>query len=143
VEKSSLKSPSDDVLLVFSIVHCLSLANPILAGDPVGSGTTAMCAKSTVAANFSRCAARMKTVKSQWNALEPTRCEAQYYSNNADDRGEYRIDVVVVANKAERERTAEMDSDCCCLPTRRWTSIFGSWKNGVGFAPGGLRISNS
>ena len=64
----------------------------------------------------------MKTVKSQWKAVEPTRCEAQYYSNNADERGEYRIcriDVVVVANKAERERTAEMDGDCCCSLTRR------------------------
>jgi hypothetical protein len=113
---------SDDVLFVFSIVYCVSLANPISAGAPVGSGTTATCAKSTVAANFSRCAARMKTVKSQWKAVEPTRCEAQYYSNNADERGEYRIcriDVVVVANKAERERTAEMDGDCCCSLTRR------------------------
>jgi hypothetical protein len=61
-------------------------------------------------------------MKSQWKAVEPTRCEAQYYSNNADERGEYRtcrIDVVVVANKAERERTAEMDGDCCCSLTRR------------------------
>ena len=35
-----------------------------------------------------------------------------------------RIDVVVVANKAERERTAEMDGDCCCSLTRRadWDS---------------------
>jgi hypothetical protein len=29
-------SPSDDVLLVFSIVYCVSLANPISAGVSVG-----------------------------------------------------------------------------------------------------------
>jgi hypothetical protein len=82
----------------------------------------------------------MKTVKSQWKAIEPTRCEAQYYSNNADERGEYRtcrIDVVLVANKAERERTAVMEGACCCSLTRRadfdfwrlekWSGIHAGW----------------
>ena len=61
--------------------------------------------------------ARTKTMKSQWKIVEPTRFEVQYYSNNADDMGEYRtcrIDVVVVVNKVEEERTAVMDDACCC-----------------------------
>ena len=61
--------------------------------------------------------ARTKTMKSQWKIVEPTRFEVQYYSNNADDTGEYRtcrIDVVVVVNKVEEERTAVMDDACCC-----------------------------
>jgi hypothetical protein len=56
-------------------------------------------------------------MKSQWKIVEPTRVEVQYYSNNADDTGEYRIcriDVVVVVNKVEKERTAVMDDACCC-----------------------------
>jgi hypothetical protein len=118
---------SDDVLFVFSIVYCVSLANQISAGVPVRSGTSATCANLTVAANFSLCAARMKTVKSQWKAVEPTRCEAQNYSNNADERGEYRkcrIDVVVVAKKAKRESSC----DGCRLLL-------------IADTPGGLRFS--
>jgi hypothetical protein len=86
-------------------------------------------------------------MKSQWKAVEPTRCEAQYYSNNVDERGEYRacrIDIVVVANKAERDRTAMMEGACCCSQTRQADFDFWTLENGVGFAPGpgGLRISN-
>ena len=89
---------------------------------------------------FSRCAVLMKTMKSQWKIVEPTRCEAQYYSSKADERGEYRtcrIDVVVVANKVERERTAVMEGACCCSLTRRvdfdfrrlekWSGICARW----------------
>jgi hypothetical protein len=75
-------------------------------------------------------------MKSQWKIVEPTRFEVQYYSNNADDTGEYRtcrIDVVVVVNKVEEERTAVMD-DALLLRTavRRVDSEF-RWA-----APGGL-----
>jgi hypothetical protein len=67
--------------------------------------------------------ARTNTMKSQWKIVEPTGFEVQYYSNNAyDTTGEYRtcrIDVVVVVNKAERERTAVMEGSCCCSLTRR------------------------
>ena len=67
--------------------------------------------------------ARTKTMKSQWKIVEPTRFEVQYYSNNADETGEYRacrIDVVVVVvNKVEKERTAVMDDACCCCEIGR------------------------
>jgi hypothetical protein len=83
-------------------------------------------ATSFLARNF-ELTARTKTIKSQWKIVEPTRFEVQYYSNNADDTGEYRtcrIDVVVVVNKVEKERTAVMDDACCCckqLFAPRWT----------------------
>jgi hypothetical protein len=76
---------------------------------------------------------RTKTIKSQWKIIEPTRFEVQYYSNNADDTGEYRtcrIDVVVVVNKVEKERTAVMDDACCWCCCEQ---LFAGWTpNSVG-----------
>jgi hypothetical protein len=98
----------------------------------------------------------MKTVKSQWKAAERTRCEAQYYSNNADERGEFRtckIDVVVVANKAERERENSRDGKRLLLLTAgtpgglrflavgKWSGTRAGWTPNIEWLGIGWRIS--
>jgi hypothetical protein len=78
-------------------------------------------------------------MKSQWKIIEPARFEIQYYSNNADDTGEYRIcriDVVVVVNKVEKERTAVMEDACCCSLVRRVDFDFRTLEKRSGFRAG-------